>query len=208
MPIDLKEYEIILGSASIPRQRVLVNAGYNPRIITVKIDEKNYGDRKDPRKLTLVPLEVARAKRGPILEKIGLEKQKALLITADQASIYKDEIWEKPDSADEIRRRLELLMNEAYTLQFWNGYTVTNLWTGQTLEKQDCSAISLRKIPLDCLEKILAEPEFRKCSSGIMTEHPLCAPYVCMAFGGSMDSNFGLSLRLVEGMMTELLKEV
>ena len=202
--INLKGFDLILGSKSPYRFKLLQEAGYDPRILSAEIDEKKFGDRENSEKLHEVPLEIAKAKRDAILKDISPKRQKALLITADQISVHDTLILEKPSSGDEIRRRLEVLMGSIRPLQFWNGLTVTNLWTGASIEATDSSFTIVRKIPKEILLKIIENEIFLTCASGVMIEHPLYSPYVIKTSGG-FDTIIGLTISLFEKLAKELL---
>lgn len=202
MPINLNGYRLILGSASPYRRKILVEAQYDPEIMSAQIDEKAFGDRSDRKKFPLVPLEVAKAKRDSIAKNFGDEKPRALLITADQVSIYGDELFEKPN-AKEFERRVRLYSTSIIPLEFHNGFTVTNLATGKTSERSDSTKVSFRRIPEASIKKILKHSEFLTCASGVMVEHDLWFQYITLS--GRLDSNIGLTLDIIEEMMQEVL---
>src|SRR3989344_5882580 len=108
--------KIILGSASANRKKVLARMGYSFSIMVADIDEKQIHS-EDVRTL---PLLIARAKSEALLSRI---KEPSILITADQVTLWKEELREKPQDAKEARRSLKTVSGTPSSSL--NGITVT-----------------------------------------------------------------------------------
>lgn len=187
--------KIILGTASVQRQEVFREMGYEDfEVVTADIDEKAIRF-DDPEKLTL---ELAKAKAKAIQEKLT---EPAILITADQVIVWNGEIREKPESEEQARAYLQSLHKTPSRIV--NGIAVTNTATGKQLVLNDISVVVFRQIPEEDIERILATKKVFTWAGGFATEDPLFVPYV-----ESMEGANGGSRGLPKELTERLIKEV
>ncbi|XP_050267472.1 uncharacterized protein LOC126712252 [Quercus robur] len=96
------QFKIILGSSSIPCQKILAEMGYEFTIMFADIDEKCIRKEK-PEDLVMA---LAEAKAEAILQRLPIgeyvkDVKPTLLITCDQVVVYEGVIREKPSSKEE-----------------------------------------------------------------------------------------------------------
>ncbi|WZZ04620.1 hypothetical protein YC2023_090541 [Brassica napus] len=182
--------QLILGSQSMARKKILGEMGYDFTIVTADIDEKAIR-RDNPQDLVVA---LAQAKADEIISKLGGQSQFAqdplptLLITADTVVVYKGVIREKPTSKEEAR-------------QFIKGYSgshggvvgsviVSNLKTGVQRAGWDKAEID--------------DSITFKVAGGLTLEHPLISPFIDTVVGG-VDTVMGLPKELTEKFITDVL---
>ena len=169
--------------------------GYSFTIMVADIDEKQIHS-EDVRTL---PLLIARAKSEALLSRI---KEPSILITADQVTLWKEELREKPQDAKEARRYLKTISGTpSYSL---NGITVTNTATGVRHEAMDESFLVFRSIPDDAIEKVIASGEAFKWAGAYSPSHPLLTPYI-ERMEGAEGSILGLPIKLTETLIQKAL---
>ncbi|CAI0549003.1 unnamed protein product, partial [Linum tenue] len=152
-------FQIILGSASTARQRILAEMGYEFRVMTADIDERSI--RKDkPEELVMA---LAEAKADAIIARLlntgQLQKDTdmTLLITADTVVVYKGVVREKPTSEDEAR-------------EFIKGYSgghaavvgsilVTNLNTGSRRVTWERAEVYFHEIPDEIVDSLIGNTD-------------------------------------------------
>ncbi|KAM0066771.1 putative nucleoside triphosphate pyrophosphatase Maf-like protein [Helianthus debilis subsp. tardiflorus] len=151
--------QIILGSSSIARQKILAEMGYEYKIMSADIDEKairtekpedlvmalakakadaivsklqtSDDQEKDAKPSILIASDTVCANGNPKLH-IGEDKdaEPTLLITCDQVVVYEGTIREKPSCEEEARQFIKSYSSKhAATL---SSVFVTNLKTGFT----------------------------------------------------------------------------
>ncbi len=208
MPIDLKGYKLILGSASKGRGEILDQAGIVYARITADVDEDHIGNRTTEEGIRALPLLLAQTKRDELLKRVehgyGCKK---LLVTTDIIGIHAGHIREKPKDADEFREWLEFYSACTQDMEFLNGMTVTNLETGVSTEGTHTCFITLKGITSQAIKEFLKQKEFYKCSGGIMHEHPLWVKHTQRIRGGE-DSITGMPLGLLEELITKVFGEI
>ncbi len=185
---------IILGSGSKSRRRILERLGLEFKIMTADIDEKVIR-LDDPKQLVLA---LAKAKAEAILPRI---KESAILITADQVVFCNGQIYEKPENAAQAREYLKsYAIHESEAI---NGLVVINTATGRRIEQVEASKIKFKPIPDSVIDKLIEEGNIFSQAGAYSVEDPLLAPYV-EYIDGTLDSIEGLPSHL----LSDLFKEV
>lgn len=160
---------IILGSASKNRKKILEEKGLVFDVMGSDIDEKAI---RDPNPSTLV-LRLAHAKADALLARIHDD---ALLITSDQVAYCNGEIIEKPQTADDVRRFLALIGGTL--TQTITAVVVTNIKTEERKEGVDIGSVWFQKFPKDFIEQVVAYPRTYELAGGFDIDDPLFMPYV------------------------------
>ncbi|ONH96836.1 hypothetical protein PRUPE_7G155200 [Prunus persica] len=198
-------FQIILGSASMARRKILAEMGYEFTILTADIDEKSIRMDK-PEELVMV---LAEAKADAIISRLQSTSQPdedahaTLLITADTVVVYEGIIREKPSSKEEA-------------WNFIKGYSggqaavigsvfVTNLKTGK--RKGGCcrAEVYFHVIPEEIIDSLIEEGITLDVAGGLMLEHPLISPFV-EAVVGTTDTVMGLPKEFTEKLIHEALQ--
>ncbi|MDD3101917.1 MAG: Maf family protein [Patescibacteria group bacterium] len=187
---------IILGSASKSRKRVMERAGWKFTIITADIDEKaiRFDDPKD------LVMALASAKADAILPKI---KEKAFLITADQVVVCNNEIREKP--IDEKQAREYLRSYADYPAEAVNGIAIVNTETKERMVKLEISKIKFKQIPETIIDQLISKGDIFSQAGSFSAEDPLLIPYIDY-IEGTLDSVEGLPIELIEDLINKMNK--
>ena len=173
---------IILGSGSKSRKRILERAGFDFKIMTADIDEKAIR-LEDPRELVLA---LAKAKAEALLPRI---KEPAILITADQVVFCNGQIYEKPENEKQAREYLKsYAIHESEAI---NGLVIINTATGRRVELVESSKIKFKPIPDSVIDKLIEEGNIFSQAGAYSAEDPLIAPHV-EYIDGTLDSIEGL----------------
>nr|GEV72117.1 maf-like protein isoform X1 [Tanacetum cinerariifolium] len=219
--------DIILGSSSIARRKILAEMGYEFTLMSADIDEKAIRTEK-PEELVMA---LAKAKADAIVSKLQLggehekdakpsiliasdttegnpklhsgedkDAKPTLLITCDQVVVYKGMIREKPSNEEEAREFIKGYSGkQAATV---SSVFVTNLKTGFTKGDFDKVEINFHEIPDHAIEKLLEEGLVLRVAGALIIEHPLIVPYVKEVIG-TTDSVMGLPKALTEKLLKE-----
>ncbi|XP_078430455.1 uncharacterized protein LOC144702322 [Wolffia australiana] len=199
-----ESFEIILGSKSVARRKILADMGYQFTVMTADIDERSIR-RESPEELVSV---LAKAKADAIISRLNLaefrteEKDPTLLLTSDIVVVHNGVIREKPSSED-----------EAWT--FLRGYSgghvstvgsvvITNLKTGARVEGLDTAEVYFHDIPDEIISKLIEEQIVFNVAGGLLLEHPLTLRFVEAVVGAS-DSVMGLPMALTEDLIRKSL---
>lgn len=186
--------DMILGSGSSSRKRILAELGFSFTVMTADIDEKTIRDTEPMRLVE----KLARAKAQAILPHI---QNPSLLITADQVVACNGRILEKPRDAEEARAFLRLYPTHAPLIV--NGLCVTNTQTGQAAFGTDTTRVVFSLIPDHAIEAMILEGRIFHAAGGFYAEDPMFAPYL-ISMEGTPDSCSGLPKKL----LTKLLEAV
>lgn len=186
--------KIILGSQSRSRQEVLEEMGYEFEVMPSNIDEKAIR-HDNPKELVLV---LANAKADALLPRIS---EPALLITADQVVVWKDEIREKPESKEEARRFFQTYYEAP--AEIVNAIVVTNTATGKRVFGLDSNMIQFREIPEEVIDRLVKGERIYSLAGGFEVRDPLLQPYL-EKVEGTIDSVAGLSKDLTRSMLQEV----
>ncbi|KAK6115809.1 hypothetical protein DH2020_008078 [Rehmannia glutinosa] len=220
--------QIILGSSSVARKKILADMGYEFKTMSADIDEKAIRKEK-PEDLVMT---LAEAKADAIVGKLqNIETQEkdakptlviaadtaenvqpklhgkedaepTLLITCDQVVVYEGMIREKPSSKEEARQFIkDYSGGHAATV---SSVLVTNLNTGLRKGDWDKVEIHFHDIPEQIIDNLIEEGIVLNVAGGLIIEHPLVLPYVKEVVGGT-DSVMGLPKDLTRRLMKEVL---
>ncbi|CAN5236271.1 Maf family nucleotide pyrophosphatase [soil metagenome] len=191
---------IILGSQSPGRAKVLKEAGYDFSVMHSSIDEKAIRSAN----FEELPLLIARAKAEALLSLITeqsipiptlISHDNSILITADLVVVCDGELREKPTSRREAECFLKSYSNNvARTI---SAVVVTNTLTGERREGVDIATVYFKEIPNSVIEAMLAKGEVMHGAGALIVEDPLIEAYV-ERIEGDMDSVIGLPMRLVK----------
>jgi septum formation protein len=185
---------LILGSASKSRKRVLERQDWDFQVMTADINEKaiRFDDAKQ---LTLA---LAWAKAEEILKKIH---QPSILITADQVVVCNGVIREKP--VDEKQAREFLESYAIYPAEAVNGICVVSTATDERRLVSDTSKIKFKPIPREVIDKLIEEKNIFAQAGAFSAEDPLLSPFIDY-IEGSLDSIEGLPMDLIKKLIAEL----
>ncbi|MCC7522394.1 Maf family protein [Candidatus Uhrbacteria bacterium] len=188
--------EIILGSSSPFRQRLLSEAGIKHTAMFPDIDEKRIGRGEDnPDKLTVL---LAHAKTDALLK---LDLPPCYLITSDQVVVSRGKIREKPASAKEARKRLEEYPLHPPTTV--TAVLVTNTRTKSQIVEIDRAEVRFRPIAKKAVERAIARGTIMQCCGAFDLEDPDLKPYVA-EIKGDRTSVIGLPIPIVKSMLRAL----
>ncbi len=165
------ERKIILGSASANRRKVFEQMGYSFEVMSADIDEKAIRS-PNMRKL---PLLIARAKADALLSRIA---EPAILLTADQITLWNGEMREKPKDTEEAYRFLRTMSESGLPSYSLNGIVVRDTVTGRQEEGSDASYLIFRKIPDSIITRLVQGGEVFDWAGGYNPDHPLLSPYI------------------------------
>ena len=104
---NIKKYNIILGSNSPRRKKILEELGLKVKVIASNIDESIIQNKN----LEKVPILLAKKKAFALKNKI---KSNDLLITADTIVLLKDEILKKPKNEEDAKRILSKISSKTH----------------------------------------------------------------------------------------------
>ncbi|KAJ1697038.1 hypothetical protein LUZ63_005550 [Rhynchospora breviuscula] len=197
-------FQLILGSSSVARRKILAEMGYKFDVMTANIDEKSIR-REKPEELVLV---LAEAKADAIMSRINISDYRkdgvdpTLLITSDIVVVHNGIIKEKPTSKEEAS-------------QFLKGYSgghvstvgsvvVTNLKSEKRCSAVDIAEVYFHEIPDEVIQNLIDEGVVFNVAGGLLLEHPLVLPFV-EAVVGSTDSVMGLHKALTEKLIHDAL---
>eukprot|EP01132_Coremiostelium_polycephalum_P000617 gene617-766_t len=189
------ELNLILGSSSIWRKKVLSDLGYKFTTMSPDIDEKAIRDT-DPKKLTLL---ISRAKAQALIPKV---KEDSLLICSDQVIVCNGVIREKPIHPDECREYLRSY--EHHPAECVVSVVVINTKTGKSVEGTDIAVQHFKKIPEDKIESLIKQGDVLNCAGGFTVEH---MADVTLRLDGEIETVMGLPKTLTINLMKEALKE-
>ncbi|XP_020975688.1 maf-like protein DDB_G0281937 isoform X3 [Arachis ipaensis] len=182
--------QIILGSSSVARRKILSEMGYEFTKMTADIDEKSIR-KETPEELVMA---LAEAKAEAILQKLPVDDylkdaEPTLLITCDQVVVYDGVVREKPSSKEEAQQFLkDYSGGHAATV---SSVLVTNLKTG------------FRKGEWDRVD-LVDEGVTLNVAGGLLIEHPSILPFVREVVG-TTDSVMGLPKAVTERLLKEAM---
>ncbi|KAJ3697425.1 hypothetical protein LUZ61_001130 [Rhynchospora tenuis] len=197
-------FQLILGSSSVARKKILAEMGYKFEVMTANIDEKSIR-REKPEELVLV---LAEAKADAIISRINISDYRkdgvdpTLLITSDIVVVHKGIIKEKPISKEEASQFLKGYSgNHVSTV---GSVVVTNLKSGKRCSAVDIAEVYFHEIPDEVIQNLIDEGVVFNVAGGLLLEHPLVLPFV-EAVVGSTDSVMGLHKDLTEKLIHDSL---
>ena len=130
--------EILLGTGSFIRKKILTEMGYTFSVMAADLDERAMGSRTSDQDAPALVSLLAKAKADEITRKILLQhpdeaerraELPSLLLTADSVATFQGEILEKPDSLTQAASFLTSY-GCGSPLSIVSGLCVTNLCSG------------------------------------------------------------------------------
>jgi len=186
--------KLVLGSASIGRKKVLKNAGFDFEVMAGNIDEKAIRNVNVEKMVTAL----ARAKADFLLPKI---QGKAVLITADQVTVFQGTVREKPKDTQQAYEFLKSY-NMENPVMLIGALVVTNTKNSKRAEGIHLSKVLFSKMPDDVITTHIKNGCLR-AAGGFMIEYPELQPYIKKIEGGQ-DAVMGLSVSLFEKLLREV----
>ncbi|MES2437387.1 MAG: Maf family protein [Patescibacteria group bacterium] len=187
--------KIILGSSSKYRKAVLESAGYTFDVMSPDVDEMAIRSTD----YYELPLILARAKSEAIIPNVT---EPALVITGDVVVICDGELYEKPESPEQVHAWLKKY-GEGYPAEISCGIVVVNTHTGKKVEEREITKILFSPIPLHVVDEFIATGDPFSKAGGFSVQLPILKPYIKEQIG-SIDSMMGMPLHIIK----KLLKEV
>ncbi len=187
---------IILGSSSPFRAKVLNEAGIPFTVMKPGIDEKAFG--KGIESPSHLVIKLALAKAEAILAR---KPEPGLLITSDQVVVSDEKILEKPDFHYQARGWLEnyhLCPPTTYT-----SVVVTDVKTRRQEKKIDTACVIFRQISRKAILSAIARGTIMNCCGAFDLDDPDLAPYI-ECINGERDSVIGLPLKVVRELSAKL----
>ena len=135
---NIKKYNIILGSNSPRRKKILEELGLKVKVIGSNIDESIIHNKN----LEKVPVLLAKKKAFALKNKI---KSNDLLITADTIVLLKDEILTKPKNEEDAKRILSKISSKTH--QVITGVCI--LINGKEHSFSNTTEVSFNKLDLN-----------------------------------------------------------
>lgn len=185
---------VVLGSSSKYRKAFLENAGFSVETISPDIDEKAIRS-SDPDALVLA---IAHAKMDAVLPKVVGEK---IVITGDQVCVCDGEILEKPESAEEVRRRYKLFAEHPVVCV--NGIVVTNVFTGVRIAGIMRTTVYFKSVPDVVVEKMIERGNVFHCAGGFLAEDDLTIPFIERIVGG-IDGTAGMPIAFTKSLIEQI----
>lgn len=180
--------KVILGSSSLGRKQILAKAGLKFEVIAPDIDERAIRDG-DPRILTQA---LAGAKAIAIAAKCGVEP--AVIITADQVAVYRDEIREKPATKDEAIRWLSQYDATA-PVEFITTIFVSRVGGEYATQQQTHrSVLWYDRLPPLIIRRLVDIGTVMQSCGACALEDPLIAHYICSIDGEGTNRNIHTSI--------------
>lgn len=184
---------IILGSGSPRRKKLLSEWGYRFETLAPQIDEKSIRD-SDFRTL---PLKVATAKAEALQSQV---KDPALLITCDTVVVYQKQLYEKPVDEDDARRMLKSYGNGP--VEVITGVAVTNTATGQKVSGTETAKVYFRQVPAPRIEEMIHHGQIFDFAGAFHPDDPAIKPYI-VHIEGEMEAVLGLPKALTEKLIKQ-----
>ncbi|MEO5927515.1 MAG: Maf family protein [Patescibacteria group bacterium] len=184
---------IILGSQSKGRAKVLTELGISFTQMSADIDEKSIR-HEDATQLTLL---LSRAKADALLLKI---QERAILITSDSVVVCDGKILEKPVDATEVREFLA--MYAKHPAQTVTSVVAANTETGKRAEGTDIATIFFKEVPAERVEEIIAEGICFTQAGGFGVQNPLFQPFVTIE--GEIESVMAMPKALTLRLLAEV----
>lgn len=180
--------KLILGSSSKSRRLVLEKAGFDFEVMAADIDEKAI--RHDD--YSVMPLLIANAKADALLPRIA---EPAILVTADQVSIFDGELREKPVSKDEARKYLKSYTSDK-SAETISAVVVVNTQNGNRCDGVDIAKTYFKQMPDDIIDQIIEDGKVMNASGAFIIEDPMIDRFVDRV-EGEPDSVMGLPMKLL-----------
>lgn len=188
--------EIILGSSSPVRAKILTEAGIPFSVMKPNIDEKAFG--RDIKSADHLVIKLSLAKAEAILAR---KPAPGLLITSDQVVVSNEEILEKPDYPAEARMRL--MSYHEYAPTTHTAVAVTDIKTRRQYYKVDTATVIFNQINKKAINKAIERGTIMNCCGAFDIDDPDLVPYI-ECINGERDSVLGLPLKIVRELAAKL----
>ena len=194
---------IILGSSSLMRKKILES--YFDQIVVVKpeIDEKKIRC-EDPYEL---PKMITKQKTLEVIRKLvdeDFQKDNHILITSDIIAVFNGQIREKPISRKEAFDFLKSYSNNEVTTI--SSIFVTNLKTGKQIDRTIIGKVKWNEISDEIINKIIDKGRIYDSCGGFSIEDEDLKSCICSIQGGE-DNVKGLSLKDCLHMIIDVIHE-
>ncbi len=168
-PLKTSHKPIILGSSSKWRAEILRDAGIPFKVLSPEVDEKSIR-HDNPYMLTYA---IAQAKAKAVS---AMVKGEALVIAADQVTVYHGDIREKPSGRGQAREWLRQYRDDCV-------HVVTAVVVADAADRihvhgHDTVTVEFREYPETVIEALIAAGDVLKSCGAVVHEDPLIAPYV------------------------------
>jgi septum formation protein len=127
---------IILGSGSVSRRKIITEMGLSYIVHSADIDEKAIGDRSSSLYANDLVLSIAVAKANHIMKNLPSKLFSKFLLTADTVVTHKGLIFEKPQTADEVRSNYNSFGSAPCSVV--NAIVITDVSTGARVQVNKC----------------------------------------------------------------------
>ena len=138
--------DVILGSASPARLRVLRHAGLDPQVLIADIDEESLAAELAAAPPTEIVTRLATAKADALLARV--DSGDALLLTCDSMLHVGGELVGKPHTSEVAKERWTKMSGRSANLL--TGHCVTRIVDGSTVSQAtDCESTEIRFATVD-----------------------------------------------------------
>lgn len=155
---------LCLGTSSQNRIRIAKACGWEFEIRFPDIDEKAIRC-DDPLEL---PLLIAKAKADKLLSSMDDLHTPMVIITADQISLFKEAIREKPCDVDEARQFLRSYSNDTVTTV--SAMVATHVPSGRQATAVDVCSVTFGEINDEVVERVVARGRIMQSAGGFAIE--------------------------------------
>ena len=160
--------DIVLGTSSSSRQKIISKLGWQVSVIFPDINEKSIRS-DDPYKL---PLVIAKAKADEVVKKIksnsDMNEKDMIIITADQVVYFNGEVREKPTNEDEAKSFLSSYSNSSVSTI--SAIVVTHYPSGQQLSEVNESKVYWNEISARVVDKVVSKGAIYQSAGGFQVE--------------------------------------
>jgi septum formation protein len=193
---------IILGSSSSGRAKVLKKMGYAFEVFPANIDEKAIR-HENPEKLVK---KIAHAKATQILERFkeleSLErhrKERALLITSDQVVLFNGIVREKPRDLEEARFFVTNYSEKS--AESITAVVITDIFSGARVWNVDKVVIQFDRLPKVIVNHYVQGSNSLQCAGGIEIENKILKLYIDKIEDDQINSVIGLPSKLTQSLL-------
>ena len=199
---SLSPLPFVLGTTSSSRQKIVRKLGWEYSLAAPDIDEKSIRS-DDPYAL---PLLIAKAKAFALVERynsgdLSAPGDEFVILTADQITLYRDTVREKPESEEEAFSFLTSYSNDR--VRTVSAVCVTHWPSFLQVSDIDIAEICWKVIDEDCVKRIINRGEIFSSAGGFRVEDEDLNPRI-ERIDGDMDSIMCLPVALTERLLIEL----
>jgi septum formation protein len=192
--------DIILGSSSSSRGQILVDLGWNFKVVSPNIDEESF-HCDDPFKL---PILLAKQKATAILEKLSDLTSPTVILTCDQIVLYRNQVRNKPINRAQAKEYL-MSYGPGDIVQTVSAVVATHFPSGKQFGDIDICTIHWNGIPEEVIEnQLLNKEEIYSSCGGILIEDPDFLAHVDH-IDGDLDSIRGMPIKTTKRVFRSVL---